>query len=55
VSTIAGRIMVTTIRADLRLTAITQGIPAARIGDIVHVALPEAPDAWFATTGERIG
>jgi iron(III) transport system ATP-binding protein len=55
VSTIAGRIMVTTIRADLRLTAITQTIPAARIGDTVHVALPDAPDAWYASSGERIG
>lgn len=55
VSTIAERTMVTTIRADLRLTSITQTIPAARIGDIVHVELPDAPDAWYATGGERIG
>jgi iron(III) transport system ATP-binding protein len=55
VSTIAGRTMVTTIRPDLRLTAITQTIPRARIGDTVHVALPDAPDAWYANSGERIG
>jgi iron(III) transport system ATP-binding protein len=55
VSTIAGRTMVTTIRPDLRLTAITGAIPQARIGDMVHVALPDVPDAWYAPGGERIG
>jgi iron(III) transport system ATP-binding protein len=55
VSTIAGRTMVTGIAADIRLTAITEQPPAARIGDTVYIALPESADAWFATSGERIG
>ncbi len=55
VSTIAGRTMVTAIGDGLRLTAITEALPAARVGETVHVALPEAPAAWYAPTGERIG
>ncbi|WP_370515195.1 ABC transporter ATP-binding protein [Paracoccus sp. S-4012] len=56
VSTIAGRTMVTGLGAGgLRLTAVTEAIPTARVGDTIHLALPEAPSAWFAPTGERIG
>jgi iron(III) transport system ATP-binding protein len=55
VSTIAGRVMVTAIGGGLRLTAVTEGLPPARVGETVHVALPERPAAWFAATGERIG
>ncbi len=55
VSIIAGRTMVTGIAGDIRLTAITGHAPAARIGDTVHIALPDRADAWFAPTGERIG
>jgi iron(III) transport system ATP-binding protein len=55
VSTIAGRCMVTGIAEDIRLTAITERPPAARIGDTVHIALPDHADAWFAPSGERIG
>jgi iron(III) transport system ATP-binding protein len=54
VSTIAGRTMVTAIGGGLRLTAITARLPGARVGDTVHVGLPEAPSAWFAPSGERI-
>ncbi len=54
-STIAGRCMVTAIGNGLRLTAITEGLPTARVGETVHIALPEAPSAWYAPTGERIG
>jgi len=55
VSTIAGRCMVTAIGQGLRLTAITERLPGARVGETVHIALPEAPSAWYAPTGERIG
>ena len=55
VSTIAGRTMVTGIAADIRLTAITESAPAARIGDTIHIVLPDHADAWFAPSGERIG
>jgi hypothetical protein len=58
VSIIAGHTMVTTIRPDLRLTATTGAIPRARIGDTVYLVLPDAPDApdaWYAPGGERIG
>ncbi len=55
VSTIAGQTMVTAIGTGLRLTAITRRLPAARIGDTVHMQLPETPTAWFAPSGERIG
>ena len=55
VSTIAGRTMVTAIGDGLQLTAITEALPAARVGETVHVGLPEAPAAWYAPTGERIG
>ncbi|NAZ36475.1 ABC transporter ATP-binding protein [Rubellimicrobium sp. CFH 75288] len=55
VSTIAGRVMVTAIAPDLRLTAVTEALPAARVGETVHIGLPETPAAWFAPTGERIG
>ena len=54
VSTIAGRTMATAIGPDLRLTAVLDRAPAARVGDTVHVELPPAPTAWFATDGERI-
>jgi iron(III) transport system ATP-binding protein len=55
VSVIAGQTMVTAIGNGLRLTAITRGLPGMRVGDTVHMHLPEAPAAWYAPTGERIG
>ena len=39
----------------LRLTAVTEGRPQARVGDTIHVALPPRPAAWYAHSGERIG
>jgi iron(III) transport system ATP-binding protein len=54
VSTIAGRTMATALAADLRLTSVLDRPPTARIGDPVHMVLPETPAAWFAITGERI-
>jgi iron(III) transport system ATP-binding protein len=55
VSTIAGRTMATGLAGALRLTAVLDRPPQARVGDRVHMVLPQAPAAWFATTGERIG
>jgi iron(III) transport system ATP-binding protein len=54
VSTIAGRSMATALDGGLRLTAVLDRPPTARVGDRVHVALPDAPAAWFTPTGERI-
>jgi iron(III) transport system ATP-binding protein len=54
VSSIAGRMMATAMSGKLRLTAIVDHPPAARVGDPVHLVLPERPAAWFAPTGERI-
>ena len=54
VSSIAGRTMATALADGLRLTAVLDRPPAARVGDRVHVTLPDRPAAWFAPTGERI-
>jgi iron(III) transport system ATP-binding protein len=54
VSTIAGRTMATALAGGLRLTAILDRPPTARVGDRVHLALPESPAAWFAPSGGRI-
>jgi iron(III) transport system ATP-binding protein len=53
-STIAGRTMATTLEGDLRLTAVLDQPPLARVGDRVHVGLPEWPDAWFRPDGARM-
>ncbi len=53
-SAIAGRIMVTGLRDGLRLTAIVDRVPEARIGETVQFCLPPQPDSWFAPDGERI-
>ncbi|MCV3273757.1 ABC transporter ATP-binding protein [Roseobacter sinensis] len=52
---IAGRTMVTGLRDGLRLTAIVDRAPTARIGDTVQFRLPPEPDSWFGPDGERIG
>lgn len=54
-SAIAGRMMVTGLRDGLRLTAIVDNAPNARIGDTVQFSLPSQPDSWFGFDGERIG
>ena len=54
VSSIAGRTMATALSGGLRLTAIVDRPPTARVGDRVHLVLPENPAAWFAPSGERI-
>ena len=53
-SAIAGRTMVTGLGGGLRLTAIVDQPPTARIGDIVQFQLPPEPDSWFSPDGERI-
>ena len=54
VSRIAGRIMVTTVDGDLRLTAIVDTVPDVGIGDRLHVVLPRDPASWFAHDGGRL-
>ena len=54
-SVIAGRTMVTGQRDGLRLTAIVDRAPPARIGDTILFCLPPRPDSWFGPDGKRIG
>jgi iron(III) transport system ATP-binding protein len=54
ISSIAGRTMATALSGELRLTAILDRPPMARVGDHMHLVLPERPAAWFTLTGERI-
>ncbi|MFV0300409.1 MAG: ABC transporter ATP-binding protein [Paracoccus sp. (in: a-proteobacteria)] len=51
---LAGRVMVTAVVGRQRLSGIVSDYPAARPGDRIELALEGAPDAVFATTGERI-
>jgi iron(III) transport system ATP-binding protein len=53
-SQIAGRTMATALAGGLRLTAVMDRPPPVRVGDVVHLSLPDAPAAWFAPSGERI-
>ncbi len=53
-SSIAGRTMATALEGDLRLTAVLDRPPAARVGDRVHVMLPAHPAGWFRPDGARI-
>ena len=55
VSTIAGRTMATAVDGKLRLTAVMDDAPSARVGDGVHVAFPEHPACWFRADGARSG
>lgn len=54
-SAIAGRVMVTGLSTNLRLTAVVEHAHNIRIGSTVHFELPEVPQCWFSTDGERIG
>ncbi len=51
---IAGRVMVTAVAGEQRLSGLVNDYPAARPGDRIELALNGAPDAVFATSGERI-
>ncbi len=54
VSAIAGRTMVTALRDGLRLTAIVDSAPGLRIGETVHMQLPDQPACWFGPDGARV-
>lgn len=51
---IAGQIMVTATRGNLRLTAIVPGHAAAMPGDSVTLSFPQQPEAIFAADGRRL-
>ncbi|WP_295808274.1 ABC transporter ATP-binding protein [uncultured Nitratireductor sp.] len=53
-SPVAGRMMVTGTRDDLRLTAVVDEAPKFYPGDPVYFSLPEAPAALFSLKGERL-
>ncbi|AEQ53798.1 ABC transporter ATP-binding protein [Pelagibacterium halotolerans] len=53
-SPVAGRMMVTGTRDDLRLTAVVDSAPRFAPGDPVHFTLPETPAALFTPEGERL-
>lgn len=53
-SSIAGRTMVTGLRAGLRMTAIVDQAPRAAIGEHIFMELPQAPSCWFDSDGERV-
>jgi iron(III) transport system ATP-binding protein len=53
-SSIAGRTMVTGLRAGLRMTAIVDQVPRAAIGERIFMELPQAPSCWFDSDGERV-
>ncbi|MDQ0323779.1 iron(III) transport system ATP-binding protein [Pararhizobium capsulatum DSM 1112] len=54
ISVIAGRTMVTASDGALRLTAIVDRPPKARLAERVHMRLPTAPACWFDAQGRRI-
>lgn len=51
-SPVAGRVMVTGTRGEMRLTAVVDTAPKFIPGDIVYVTLPETPAALFTPKGE---
>jgi iron(III) transport system ATP-binding protein len=53
-SHIAGRVMVTGVADNLRLTAVADALPDFRIGDRIAFRLPEKPAALFAADGKRL-
>ncbi|WP_113156434.1 ABC transporter ATP-binding protein [Nitratireductor sp. OM-1] len=53
-SPVAGRMMVTGTRGDLRLTAVVDRAPRFSPGDSVYFSLPETPAAIFSLEGERL-
>ncbi|SDG53238.1 ABC transporter ATP-binding protein [Pelagibacterium luteolum] len=53
-SPVAGRIMITGTKGDMRLTAVVDSAPKFTPGDTVHFTVPETPDALFAPNGERM-
>jgi iron(III) transport system ATP-binding protein len=53
-SKIVGRTMATALDGDLGLAAVRDEAPAARVGDRVHLGLPDRPSAWFRSDGAGI-
>jgi iron(III) transport system ATP-binding protein len=53
-SPMAGRVMVTGIAGDLRLTAVVDGRPRFTAGERIYFALPARPAALFSETGARL-
>ncbi|EKF20416.1 ABC transporter ATP-binding protein [Nitratireductor pacificus] len=53
-SPVAGRVMITGTRGDLRLTAVVNDAPKFAPGDSVHFAIPETPAALYAPGGELL-
>ena len=53
-SPVAGRVMVTGTRGDLRLTAVVDRAPRFAPGDPVYFAIPDTPAALFTLEGERM-
>jgi len=51
---VAGRIMITGTRDQLRVTAVVDRAPAFAPGDEVHFLLPTFPSALFSSSGERL-
>jgi iron(III) transport system ATP-binding protein len=54
-SPIAGRVMVTSVDAGLRLTSIVDELPPVGVGERIYLELPEQPVAWFDVAGQRLG
>ncbi|PKA39185.1 ABC transporter ATP-binding protein [Rhizobium sullae] len=54
ISMIAGRTMVTASDGTLRLTAIVDNPPKARLAERIHMELPPDPDCWFDAEGRRV-
>ncbi len=51
-SPVAGRVMVTGTRGEMRLTAVVDTAPKFAPGDTVYFTLPETPAALFTPQGE---
>jgi iron(III) transport system ATP-binding protein len=55
ISMIAGRTMVTASDGTLRLTAVVDQTPKAKLAERVYVELPPNPTCWFDAEGRRAG
>ena len=53
-SPVAGRVMITGTRGELRLTAVVDHAPRFAPGDTVHFTLPARPAALFTSSGELL-
>ena len=53
-SPVAGRVMITGTRGELRLTAVVDHAPRFAPGDTIHFTLPARPAALFTSSGELL-